>query len=85
LTFRGGGGSSQVLSIVKVLAIDLTFASISDLLKDGMAFCGKVAVKNKDMFAFDLFFLLGGVNKFFGTYLLPCFYLKTQKKSFSNF
>jgi hypothetical protein len=59
LTSKGGGGSSQVLSIVKVLAIDLAFASICDMLKGGTPFCSKVAIENKDKFAYDLFFLLG--------------------------
>jgi hypothetical protein len=45
--------------MVKVLPVHLAFPSICDLLKDGMPFCGKVATKNKDMFAFYFLFLLG--------------------------
>jgi hypothetical protein len=59
LTYKGGGGSPQVLSIVKVSTINLAFVSICDLLIGSTPFCGKVATKNKDKFAFDLFFLLG--------------------------
>jgi hypothetical protein len=44
---------------VKVSTIDLTFASMPDLLRCGTPLCGKIATKNKDKFSFDLFFLLG--------------------------
>jgi hypothetical protein len=55
LTSKGRGGSPQeVLPI-----IDLTFASMSNLLRCGTPLCGKVATKNKDKFAYDLFLLLG--------------------------
>jgi hypothetical protein len=77
LISKGGGGSSQVLSRIKVLAIDLAFASICDLLRGGMPFCGKVATKNKDMLAFDLSFLLGVQTRFFVHTCYLVFYLKT--------
>jgi hypothetical protein len=44
---------------MKVLAIDLAFASIYDFLKGGTPFCSKGVAKNKDKIASDLFFLLG--------------------------
>jgi hypothetical protein len=44
---------------MKVLAIDLAFALIFDLLKGCTPFYSKDAAKNKDKFAFKLFFLLG--------------------------
>jgi len=59
LTSKGGGGISQVFSTMKVLAIDLAFTTICDLLIGGMPFCDKVATNNKDIFTFDLFFMLG--------------------------
>ncbi len=43
----------------EVSTIDLTFASMSNLLRCGTPLCGKVATKNKDNFAYDFFFLLG--------------------------
>jgi len=61
LTSKGRGGSPQELSIMKVSAIDLTFASMFDLLRCGTPLCGKVAAENKDKFAYDLFFLLQGL------------------------
>jgi hypothetical protein len=59
LISKRGGGSSQVLSTMKVSTIDLAFVSICDLLKGGTPFCDKVATKNKKKFASNLFFLLG--------------------------
>jgi hypothetical protein len=45
---------------MKVSTIDLTkFASTYDLLRWGTPLCGKVTTENKDIFAFDLFFLFG--------------------------
>ncbi len=45
---------------MKILAIDFTkFASMYDLLKWDTPLCGKTTTKNKDRFAFDLFFLFG--------------------------
>jgi hypothetical protein len=44
---------------MKVSAIGLAFALIYDLLISGMPLCDKVATKYKDIFAFNLFFLLG--------------------------
>jgi hypothetical protein len=44
---------------MKVSTIDLVkFASTYDLLKWGTPLCGKVVTKNKNIFAFDLFFLV---------------------------
>jgi hypothetical protein len=58
LTSKGGRGSLQELSTVKVSTIDLAFASMLNLLRCGTPLCGKVGTKNKDKFAYDLFFLL---------------------------
>jgi hypothetical protein len=46
---------------MKVSAIDLTFASMFDLLRCGTPLCGKVAAENKNKFAYDLFCLLQGL------------------------
>jgi hypothetical protein len=60
LTSEGGGDSSQELSTMKVSTIDFVkFASTYDLLRWGTPLCGKVVIENKDIFAFDLFFMFG--------------------------
>jgi hypothetical protein len=59
LTSKGGRGSPQKLSTVKISTINLAFASMSNLLRCGTPLCGKVGTNNKDKFAYDLFFLLG--------------------------
>jgi hypothetical protein len=60
LTSKGRKDSSQKLSTMKVSAINLAkFASTYDLLRWGTPLCGKVVTENKDIFAFDLFFLFG--------------------------
>jgi hypothetical protein len=62
LTSKGGRSNSQVLSIVKVLAIDLVFVSICDLLIGGTPYCGKIVAENKENFASNFFSLIGAFS-----------------------
>ncbi len=49
---------------MKVSTIDFAFASMSNLLRCHTPLCRKVGTKNKNKFAYDLFFLLGPLALF---------------------